>query len=456
MSRSVIAGVILGMMATSSQAATLEEVVTQGLSENPDVSRAVNARNAIYQEIVQARSGYLPKVDIAAGIGYEWTNNSTTRAGGNDDVELDRGEASISIRQMLFDGFATSSEVKRQKARANSADRRLEDVAENFILEASRAYTEVHRRRELLRLTKENLYNHVKIYDQIKRRSESGLGALASIEQAEGRLALAEVNVLAEENNLLDAEANFYRIVGVKAPDDLEYPDLVDKAQEVIPENLEAALEAAYENHPTLQVAVADTEAAVAQYNAAKRTYYPRFDLEIDRTWNDDIDGVDGTNEDLTAMIRMRYNLYNGGGDRARVRQTQHQIEEARSIHMNTKREVVQSLELSWNAHQILSRQIPFLEQHVLSSTATRDSYQKQFDIGQRSLLDLLDTENEVFSSKIDLSNAQHDHVVTHFRLLDGMGQLIDTLQISLPEPNLGDVETADANADETMVESKS
>ncbi|MGB0205399.1 MAG: TolC family outer membrane protein [Neptuniibacter sp.] len=453
MSRSVIAGVILGMMATSSQAATLEEVVTQGLSENPEVKRVENARNAVYQEIVQARAGYFPKVDIAAGIGYEWTNNASTRAGGDDDVELDRGEASLSIRQMLFDGFATSSEVKRQTARANSADRRLEDAAENFILEASRAYTEVHRRRQLLQLTKENLYNHVQIYDQIKRRSESGLGALASIEQAEGRLALAEVNVLAEENNLLDAEANFYRVLGFKAPADLQYPGVVDKAQQVIPADLETAQNIAFENHPTLQVAVADTEAALAQYNAAKRNYYPRVDLEIDRTWNDDIDGVDGTNEDLTAMIRLRYNLYNGGADKARVRQTQHQIEEARSIQMNTKREVIQSLELSWNAHQILSRQIPFLEQHVISSTATRDSYQKQFDIGQRSLLDLLDTENEVFSSKIDLSNAQHDHVVTHFRLLDGMGQMLETMQIVMPEPNLGDVEAATTQAEEETIE---
>lgn len=445
MFKSVIAGVAIGILASGTHATTLEEVIAQGLTMNPDIQRAVHSRNAVYQEIVQAKSGYYPKVDFAAGIGYEWTNNSSTRAGGNDDVELDRGEASLSIRQMLFDGFATSSEVKRQTARANSADHRLEEVAEGFILEASRSYTEVHRRRELLKLTKENLFNHVKIYDQIKRRSESGLGAAASIEQAQGRLALAEVNVLAEENNLLDAEANFYRILGIAAPEDLQYPEVVDKAQQVIPEDIDSLLAVAYEKNPTLQVAQADSEAAIAQYNAAKRNYYPRVDLEIDRTWNDDIDGVDGTNEDLTAMIRLRYNLYNGGADKARVRQTQYQIEEARSVQMNSKREVVQSLNLSWNAHRILSRQLSFLEQHVISSTATRDSYKKQFDIGQRSLLDLLDTENEVFSSKIDLTNAQYDHVVTHFRLLDGMGQLLEIMDISMPEPNMGDLETLQA-----------
>ena len=437
MSRSLITGIVLGFASASTHAMTFEDAVAKGLSENPEIRTAINNRNAAYQEVIQAKSGQRPTLDLEAGIGYEWTNNTTTRAAGEDDVELTRGEAALRFRQNLFDGFATSNEVARIKARALSADRRLEEAAEEYLLEAARAYIEVHRRRDLLQLTKENLFNHVKIYDQIKRRSESGLGALASIEQAEGRLALAEVNVLAEENNLLDAEANYHKIFGAAAPEELAYPESADKADDVIPGDLESAYKISFENHPTLKVAEADAEAAIAQYNAAKRTYYPRFDLEIDRTWNNNLDGIDGFNEDLTAMVRMRYNLYNGGSDSARVRQTQFQIDEARSIQDNTRREIVQSLKLSWNAHQILTRQIPYLEQHVISSTSTRDSYQKQFNIGQRSLLDLLDTENEVFSSKLELSNTQHDHLIAHFRLLDGMGLLMETLDLSVPEPNL-------------------
>lgn len=439
MFRSVIAGVLLGTVSTATFSATLEEVVAQGLSENPDVQRVINARNAVYQEVRQARAGYLPKLDFAAGIGYEWTNNSTTRGNGNDDVELTRGEASLSLRQMIFDGFATRSEVDRQKARALSADKRLIETAERYALEAARAYIELNRRTELLKQAKETLYNHVKTYDQIKRRSESGLGALASIQQAEGRLALAEVNVLAAENNLLDAQANYQRITGLPVPQEMVYPEMVNIT---VPETLTETTEIALKNHPTLLVAEADTMAAVAQYNAARRNYYPRVDFEVDRTWNNDIDGVDGTNEDLTAMFRLRYNLYNGGADQARVRQTQHQIEEAKAIQSNTHREVVQSVELSWNAYSILSRQLPHLEQHVVSSEETRNSYQKQFNIGQRSLLDLLDTENEVFSAKNDLTNTLHDQLVAQYRVVNGMGTLLDTLSLSLPEPNLGDVQS--------------
>lgn len=438
MFRSAVAGVLIGTFCSLSNAGTLEEVVAQGLSSNPEVKQAIHARNAIYQEVRQAKAGYLPSVDLSGGIGYEWTNNTTTRANRNDDVEMIRGEAQLSIRQMLFDGFATSSEVDRHTARAVSSDKRLIETAETYALEAARAYIELNRRSTLLQQAKETLYSHVKIYDQIKRRSESGLGALASIQQAEGRLALAEVNVLAADNNFLDAKANYQRVTGLEAPASLNYPELINI---VVPESLESAMEVALKNHPTLQVAQADTLAAEAQYNAAKRNYYPRVDLEIDRTWNNDLDGVDGTNEDLTAMIRMRYNLYNGGADRARVRQTQHQIEEARAVQAQSNREVVQSLNLSWNASKILAQQLPHLEQHVASSQETRDSYQKQFNIGQRSLLDLLDTENEVFSSKNDLTNALHDHLIAQYRVVNGMGNLLDAMGLALPEPALGDVD---------------
>ncbi|WP_067866441.1 TolC family outer membrane protein [Neptuniibacter marinus] len=445
MFRSIVAGVLIGTVSAVSYSASLEEVVTQGLSLNPSVKQAINYRNSVYQEVRQAKGGYLPTVDVSAGYGYEWTNNTTTGANGLDDVELKRGEGALSIRQMLFDGFATESEVNRQKARALSADKRLIETAESYALDATRAYIELNRRNVLFQQAKETLFNHVKIYDRIKRRSESGLGALASIQQAEGRLALAEVNVLAAENNLLDAKANFQRVVGVAAPEEIIYPEA---ANITIPETVVEATEMAMSNHPTLQVAEADTMAAVAQYNAAKRNYYPRVDFEVDRTWNNDLDGVDGMNEDLTAMIRMSYNLYNGGADQAKVRQTQHQIEEAKAVQSNAHREVMQSVELSWNAFSILSRQVPYLEQHVTSSQETRNSYLKQFNIGQRSLLDLLDTENEVFSSKNDLTNALHDQLVAKYRVVNGMGTLLDSFNLSLPEPNLGDVEPKDQLAD--------
>lgn len=424
--QTMLAAAVLAALPGWGMAATVQDVVADHLTDNPQVAQSLQAYFAVTEEVRQARGGYLPTVDATLGYGYEWTDKEN----GVQDEELNRREARLNLNQMLFDGFATSSEVKRQKARMASAHSQVMDVAENYALEASRAYLEVLRRDQLLQLAKETLYNHVQIYDQIKRRSESGLGTMASIQQAEGRLALAEVNVLAAENNLQDARANYLRVVGESAPDQLE-PLMAD--QLALPASFEEALQAANENHPVVGIAQSDVEATYAQRDAAKSRHYPRLDLEIERRWDENLDGVEGTDEDLTAMLRLRYNLYNGGADKARVAQTEYQIGEAQQIQRDSMRQIRQSLELSWNAYQILGRQIEYLQQHVNSSEQTRDSYKKQFDIGQRSLLDLLDTENEVFSAKNQLAEAQLDQQIAMLRILNGMGGLLDSYKIEVP-----------------------
>lgn len=418
----------------AAQAENLNSVVSGAVLTNPQVQTAMNARNAIFEEVRQAKGGFLPQIDIGAGYGYERTRNTSTRAaqaptGGDGDVELNRREANVSLNQMLFDGFQTSSEVDRQQARLASSNHRLREVAEEAALETSRVYLEVLKREELLVQAKESLKIHLDIFEQIRQRSDSGVGTLASIQQAEGRLALAEVNVLSAENNLLDAQTNYQRVTGIAVTEDLEEPYIEDG---LIPASFEQAFQRTRENHPTLKLAQADVEAAVAQYETARSLMFPTLNLEVDRTWNTDIDGVEGRNEDLTAMIRMRYNLYNGGSDKARIRQTRHQINEAKSIQSDADRQARQSLELSWSAYDILGRQIQFLEQHVVSTERTRNSYQKQFDIGQRSLLDLLDTENEVFSAKNSYTEARYDLLLAQYRVLSGTGELLDSLAINV------------------------
>lgn len=408
----------------SANAETLNSVVAAAVLSNPQVQSVMNARNAVYEEVNQAKSGYRPTIDIGAGVGYE----KTKRFPGND-VELKRSEANVSLNQMLFDGFRVSSEVDRQSARLDSINHRLREVAEETALEAARSYLDILKRESLVEQAKNTLLTHVRIFEQIKRRSESGVGTIASIKQAEGRLALAEVNVLSAENNLLDAASAYERVTGKKPANQMEDP-IIEETW--VPETFEQALERAYDKHPTLKLAASDVKAARAQYEAARSLMFPTLNLEVNRTWNNNIDGNEGRNEDLTAMIRMRYNIYNGGADKARVRQTRHQIDEARNIQSDAARQTLQSLDLSWNAYDILGRQLDFLEQHVTSTESTRDSYLQQFNIGQRSLLDLLDTENEVFSSQNAFNEAIYDHMLAQYRLLSGTGELLDVLELDL------------------------
>lgn len=426
------------------QAAGLRQSIAESIDDNPVVQRALKSFEAVTEEVREAQAGYYPTIDATLGYGYEWTKTS-----GSSDEELNRREVRLNVNQMIFDGGATGSEVERQEARMRSAMANLRDVSEDYVLEAGRAYLELLRREQLLNSANETLLNHVKIYEQIKRRSESGMGSLSSIQQAEGRLALAEVNALAAENNMRDAKANYERIFGLAPQEQL---DAVDAMIAPLPATLEAAQALSATDHPVMSVAQADIEAAVAQREAAESRMYPRLDLEIERRWDDNLDGQPGPNEDLTAMLRLRYNLYNGGEDSARIRRSEHQLGEAQAIQRDAMRQVRQSLELSWNAYEILGRQMEFLSEHLSASQQTRDAYQKQFDIGQRTLLDLLDTENEVFSARNQLVEAQIDHQIAQMRVLNATGGLLSALNIPLPQPQADAKEQASMEQQDAQV----
>lgn len=433
---------VLAIPAT--QAAGLRQSIADSIDNNPVVKRALKSYQAVTEEVREAQAGYYPTIDATLGYGYEWTKTS-----GSSDEELNRREVRLNVNQMIFDGGATGSEVERQEARLRSAMANLRDVSEDYVLEAGRAYLELLRREQLLNSANETLLNHVKIYEQIKRRSESGMGSLSSIQQAEGRLALAEVNALAAENNMRDAKANYERIFGLAPQEQL---DAVDAMIASLPATLDAAQAQSATDHPVMSVAQADIEAAVAQREAAESRMYPRLDLEIERRWDDNLDGQPGPNEDLTAMLRLRYNLYNGGEDSARIRRSEHQLGEAQAIQRDAMRQVRQSLELSWNAYEILGRQMEFLRDHLSASQQTRDAYQKQFDIGQRTLLDLLDTENEVFSARNQLVEAQIDHQIAQMRVLNATGGLLSALDIPLPQPQADAKEQASMEQQDAQV----
>lgn len=422
---------LLLALSTAVSATTLQEAVDITIKTHPDILAASNERNAVAEEVNQALAGYRPTIDLAVGTGWESSDNPTSRATyGHKNKHMNRDEASIELRQMIFDGMATKSEVKRQEARTESRAYGVFGASENTALEAANAYIDVLRVQKLVDLATTNFEAHERTHDQIKLRSDRGVGRKADLDQSQGRLALARANLIAEQSNLRDAETNYLRVVGV-TPESLSDPE---SPSSLIPATLEEAIGQALGNHPTLKSAEADVTSAHAQYDTAQSPFYPRIDLELGATANNDLDGVNGHNNDVTAMIRLRYNLLNGGKDSARSEETAHLINQAAEIRNNTHRQVEQSVRLSWNALQTVNNQINYFEQYVDSSEKSRDAYQQQFSLGQRTLLDLLDSENEVFTARQNLVNARYDQLYAMYRILNSMGSLLQGLEVGLPD----------------------
>ena len=427
---SVIAVAVAAAVQFPAQAQSLKDAVDMTIKTNPDILVETNQRLANDEAVKGARGGFLPKVDLLLGTGRQWSDNATTRAAGFDGRSLNRREGQATLTQMLFDGFGVSSEVNRHKARVESAAYKVLGTSEAIGLRAVEAYLSVLRNRDLVQLTKDNLDAHIRTQDQIRIRSQGGVGRKSDQEQVDARVGLAKANLVSAEANLRDAETTFLRIVGAK-PVTLDKPAAPDTT--LIPKSVEETVQAAIDNHPILKSAGADLKAAEYQREAAKSALYPRLDLELGYGKNNNLDGVSGTNDERHAMLRMRYNLFKGGSDVARERETGHLTDEAREVMNRTRRQVDESTRLSWNALYSASERLPSLKVHADMSAATRDSYAKQFNLGQRTLLDLLDSENETYTARTNLTDATYLELFARFRLFADMGQLLNYLGVPPP-----------------------
>lgn len=423
--RHIACGLLVSLPSIS-LAQSLEEVVELTLRTNPDVLAVEHGLDAAEQLHRQARGAYLPSLDFVIAGGRENSNNTTTRALGQDDLKLTRAERSLRLTQLIYDGSATSGFIQQQAALVDAATARLVSARESISLRAIQVYLESIRRSEVVALAEENLGHHDETLEKITERFESGVGTKVDVVQTRGRRAQSRANVILSEREAKNGRAEFYRVVG-EHPADLNLPDAVAG----VPETLEQALETAMSNSPLIKTSEAELAAAEAGRKQARGAFYPRFDLELGATRNDDMDGSIGSNDDESAVVRMTYNLYRGGSDRARLNEAEAREQAARETLRSTQRAVEEDVTLIWNELQDILMRIEFLEAHVKSTEEVLSVYREQLALGKRTLLDLLDVQNELLRAKIALVSGENSALLAQYRVLASTGQLLDSLDIA-------------------------
>ncbi|CAH0535808.1 hypothetical protein VST7929_03282 [Vibrio stylophorae] len=422
--------------AAQAQAQSLEQAVAASLTSHPDLKEAFSEFKSREAEIDVVQGDYLPSVDLEAGIGYEYVDNDATSQPGRSK-DFDRRDARVTLRQLIWDGSRTIYNLDRTEAEAEAQRYQLLVSAEDTALRVVEVYLNFLEAYDVLKLSEDNVRIHKEIYKNIEKRANSGIGSTADLAQAEARIANALSNLLAAQNNLQDAQAEFIRVVN-QYPSGLVNPS-VD--QDWIPLSLDEATQRARENHPVLQVAENDVMAAYAQHNMSKSAFYPTFTVEVSQLWEDDANGVEGENDEFSAMLRMRYNLLNGGSDRAESRRTAHQVNAAKAIRENSVRQLDEGTRLAWQAMELVMQQKTFLQEHVDASTDAVDAYKKQFRIGKRTLLDLLNTENELFEARKQYITAEYQEVYAQYRVIHATGLLLDALRVDMPSQWLEPIE---------------
>jgi len=407
-------------------AETLEQAVAQTVNTNPDVLVKLKGWLAAQKGIRKAQGEYLPTVDFSADAGTEHVDYVIYPEGHS----LTPIGVGLTLRQMIFNGFATPYKVERNKKLTVAEKYTVEGTANDTALLAIKAYLDVQSTQKIVNLAQQNYKTHQKIYSMIKQRSKKGLTRKADINQASGRLYKAKANLLAAQNNYNDAIAFYYKIVG-STPGDLITPQGPKPSN--LPNSIDTIIQQAIDNHPLLKAAQADVETARAEHGASKAPNLPHLDAVLSAVNGSDLNGYEGHYENYKAALQLKYNLFHGGSDKAYQDQTAFLVEQAQQTRNHTYNEVVENAKLAWNALITSQSQLAYFKKHRDASILTTEAYYHQFKLGKRTLLDLLNSEDELFSTRIDYVNGQSNLLFSKFRALNANGSLLSYLKIPSP-----------------------
>ena len=404
---------------------TIKDAAQEAVLTNPEVQLKWHAFLAANGERDVAAGNYYPHVDVSANSTYEMHNEPLLKDNYNSHSQ------SITLTQMLYDGFATSNEVDRLDHNRLVKLYELYDVTETTTFDVAHAHLDVLRYRKLVVLAEDNYVQHRALYDQLLSKAKAGVGRRVDLEQSAGRLALAEANLLSETSNLHDVSARYQRLVGVRPAKELLEAVGLDKG---LPPSLGDALQISNTANPSILAAIENIRASDSDASGHRSAFQPRVDVRLSGTHGTNINSEIGETNDKTAQVVLTWNLFNGFSDRAKLHQLANQINMSRDYRDKVCRDLRQNLEIAYNDNHKITELLKYLDQHQLSIEKARDAYRQQFDIGQRTLLDLLDTENELFQAKRAYVEAEYDQQVAYARAQAGMGNLFKALGLSRPD----------------------
>jgi adhesin transport system outer membrane protein len=372
---------------------------------------------------------------LQADTGVEYTDDPNTRGGiDNDDTEtLWRRQATLTLTQMLYDGSSTKYENQRQQARVQSAANRVRETSELVGLNIVEDYLEVLRQRDLLKIARDNVAQHIAISGQINESSQAGRTTQADVDQARSRVAAARAQEASVREALRVAESNYIKEVGDQ-PANLVMPSApVAKLSKDVEEEVKLSLA----QSPTIDIYEADLDVAHAEYLASKAPMYPKFDLQLNGREADDISGIEGEDTSAAALVVMNWNLYRGGGDTARVREQISREAQAKASRAQAARGIENDVRQTWARMVSAGERARQYAQQADADAEVVKAYRDQFDLNRRTLLDVLDSQNEWFVARSSAIDSQYLEMFAVYRLLALKGELLNTLGVPHPRESV-------------------
>lgn len=403
----------------------LKSTLHESLNTNPEIKQKYQELSAAYHELDISRSGYLPKLDVRSSIAKERANTQMT---GFESRSFKTVNTNITLSQNLFSGFMTDSEMRVKRHNIQMKSFEYDEKVNDLSLRLIKGYLDVLKAHELLEVERDNSKTHEKIYQKISLRLEAGGGRVADHKEALAKLSLSYVNTLTQDNNYNDAANILHTLTGhyldIKT---LQKPSINSS---LLPRTLEEAMEDAIHKNVSVMVGQSEVESAKESVDLERSTYYPKVDAELNSRTYDNANDTGNIDKTAAAMVTLSYNLYNGGSDEARVKRSLSQTYNAMEHLRSLKRDVMEKMAIAYNAYTVFNRQKPFLDLYREANFDKTHFYHEEFDLGRRSLIDLLDSENEYSTARRKAIENEYDLLYSFFRVLAAKNELVSYFNI--------------------------
>ncbi|KQO72017.1 channel protein TolC [Methylobacterium sp. Leaf469] len=414
------AGIVAVTLAVGhpAKAETLESALSRAYAANPTLNSNRAALRGVDENVAQAKSGYRPTVSGSADIGLARTEgrvqtldiNNVTRPGG----------ASLTVNQTLFNGFQTDNQTRRAESNVLSTRETLRAVEMNTLFSAAQAYMFVLSDTANLELRRNNVEVLEEQLRQTRDRFNVGEVTRTDVAQAEARLAGARSEVSGAEATLRASIGTYRRFIGVE-PRQLAPGRPLDR---YVPANLDAAVTIGLKEHPQILASMHAVDVAEASVKVLEGQLYPTAGLSgtVQQRFDSQFPGDRSLNAQIVGRISVP--LYEGGLTYSQIRQAKELVGQRRIEVEDVRDQIRSAIVTSWGRLEASKAQVIASQAQVQANEVALNGVREEARVGQRTTLDVLNAQQELLNSRVNLILAQRDRVVNSYGVVQTIGRL--------------------------------
>ncbi len=415
------------MAQTQGDTVSMQEAIETAIASNPEISQAQMNTEAIQFEREQAQSLYFPTIDVEASAGVRRLENQTRRVLGIADNWLNPVEAQVRGDWTVLDFGRRRGELLRQAARVDGASLRVLERSEFIALQVARQYLNILLQERIVAAATDNVVFHQQMTGSLTEGVSQGSISVADLQQAEERLQAAIVLKTEAEEDLTNARTALQRLTSL----DIARASLPPTLAQNLPATQEIAIGQARTANPLVREAQADVDATHGMVMSAKGELAPRVGIDVTGRIGEDIDGFQGETNDVQGRVYVRWQLFDGGRRAAQVQEMTRRASEARFRLHDRVREAEEDVRNAWTAMTTQKTVFSALERQSQVSDDLLLSYRSQFNIGRRSLLDVLDAQNTRFNTQVRRETARFSELFAQYQVLAATNSFLNALKIA-------------------------